>query len=455
MKVGLIGKNQGQSILEILLISFIVVTFLTLIYFVLNANLSLSQESYRYIKALNLANSELEKLQDLSKTNFNQIVSSSSTIDDFLIIRNITDIDAYTKKVEIKVQWLTNKEKNINLISYLTDWKNVPIDDGSGGATGGGGSGLSGDWKNPRTLSSIDLGPGNAGTDINVKFSTVFISSIASDEKKPDLFIIDVSNPQLPFIKSSINTGKGVISLSVKNNYAYLAHYADSQQLQVVDISNESNPILISSTTLPSNSKPLSIFAFKNYVAIGTQYNSSKPEVFIYDISNPGSPTLIKTLDVNINVNDIFVLQNRLYLGGEKFFIYDISDILNPNKIFEFLIANKTIFSLFPISYNYVLLGTQDILYFLNTSNLSNSQIVGQYNAGGKINDIYARENLAFLSTSNPNLEFQIVDYSNILNPQFYSGYNFPQEATGIDYRNNLIFVSVRSNDALRIITSR
>ncbi|GAH25486.1 unnamed protein product, partial [marine sediment metagenome] len=45
----------------------------------------------------------------------------------------------------------------------------------------------------------------------------------------------------------------------------------------------------------------------------------------------------------------------------------------------------------------------------------------------------------------------------NISNPgniELWSSFNFPQVATGIDYEDNVVYVSVRSNDALRIITS-
>jgi hypothetical protein len=460
MKVFWNGK--GQSLFEILVALVLVSIFLVTAYYVLNANQILSLQSSFFERALNLANNEIEKLKDLSKTNFSSITNSTSSYENFLIERNVTDLDSYTKKVEIKVSWEKPKAKSVSLISYLVDWKNIPIDDGSGGAGGGGGGGLSGDWRFPTTLSSIDLGPGNAGTDINVKFSTVFISSVAADEKKPDLFLIDVTNPRNPFIKSSLNTGKGINSLSVKQNYAYLAHNSNSQQLQIVNISNESSPYLVSSTTLPNNNTiPLSIFAFTlpsgqgNYLAITTQ-RSSGNEVFIYDVSNPNSPILLSSLNFDADINDVFVLKDRLYLSSNKIYIYNISNPSSPSLLSNLTLPGNDIgYSLFPLSYNLLLVGGSRKLYFIDTSNLNNLNIISTYDAGGKINDIYARENLAFLATSNPNTEFQIVDYSNINSPYLYSSYNFPQEATGIDYRNNLVFVSVRSNDALRIITSR
>jgi len=453
MKVFWNGK--GQSLIEILIALSLVAIFLMMVYYFLNSNQILSLQSYFIERALNLANNEIEKLRDLAKTNFSEIVNSTSSSENFLIERKVEDLDAYTKKVEIKVSWNEPKQKSVSLVSYLVDWKNLPLDDGSGGAGGGGGGGLTGDWRNPVTLSSIDLGPGNEGTDINVKFNTVFISSVAADIKKPDLFLIDVTNPSSPYIKSSLNTGKGANSLSVKQNYVYLAHNNNENQLQIVDISNENSPFLVNSITLPNNNSiSLSVFAFKNYVVITTRQSLGE-EVFIYDISNPVSPILLSSLDFNSDINDVFVLKDRLYLVGNKIYLYDIVNPSQPILLSSYLLVNDTGYSLFPLSYNLLLVGGSRKLYFLDTSDLNNLNIISFFDAGGRINDIYARENMAFLATSNPNTEFQIVNYSDINSPYLYSFYNFPQDATGIDYRNNLVFVSVRSNDALRVITSR
>jgi len=79
---------------------------------------------------------------------------------------------------------------------------------------------------------------------------------------------------------------------------------------------------------------------------------------------------------------------------------------------------------------------------------------LGDYSTGGDINDMYVRDYLLFLATSEPNEEFQAIDISTIADPVFHSSLNFPQSATGIDYKDNLIYVTLRSNDALRIITS-
>lgn len=462
MKEELIS-NKGQILLENLLVLFLTSIFLSIIFSFLRSYQLLNIYSENYLHAQEIAFSEKENLKSLAKTNFDQIKNETRIIDNFYK-ENIlvTDLDNYTKKIELEIKWQEQREKSYKISFYLTDWKNSPLDDGSGGATGGGGSGLIGDWQNPRTLASIDLGSGNRGTDVSVKFNTVFISSIASDEKKPDLFIIDVSDPSSPYIKSSINTGKGVNSLSVRNNYVYLVHNNNQKQFQIVDISNENSPQLIKQVTLPNNyAFALSVFAFDHYVVIGTKKNPiGKEIVFIYDVQDSLNPQLLSSLETSgLDANDLFVLNKKLYIASGisdrgLILVYDINTPSSPRFLYSFSIPGKRFLSIFPLSDNLLFTGTQDYLYLLDTSSTTNIQILGSYNAQGKINDIYAREGLAFLATDNSNTEFQVVNYSDPTNLYLYSSYNFPQSATGIDYRNNLVFLSVRSNDALRILTS-
>ena len=70
------------------------------------------------------------------------------------------------------------------------------------------------------------------------------------------------------------------------------------------------------------------------------------------------------------------------------------------------------------------------------------------------LNDLVVRDYLAFLATSDSNRAFQVWNITDPSNITFWSSLQFPQVATGIDYEDNLVYVSVRSNDALRIITS-
>jgi hypothetical protein len=93
--------------------------------------------------------------------------------------------------------------------------------------------------------------------------------------------------------------------------------------------------------------------------------------------------------------------------------------------------------------------------HILDISSSSLPQNLGSKDIGADVNDLRIRDNLAFLATADSNKEFQVWNISDPTNITLWSSFNFPQVATGIDYEDNVVYVSVRSNDALRIITSQ
>ena len=73
---------------------------------------------------------------------------------------------------------------------------------------------------------------------------------------KKDFFVIDATDGENPVIIGSINTtNQGLLALDVAGNYAYAANNtsADDEQLQVIDISSSTNPVVVAEYTLPGN----------------------------------------------------------------------------------------------------------------------------------------------------------------------------------------------------------
>ena len=96
--------------------------------------------------------------------------------------------------------------------------------------------------------------------------------------------------------------------------------------------------------------------------------------------------------------------------------------------------------------------------YILNVSNPASITVVGSMPLGlannSYISGISKQDIYAFLSTTDSNEPFFVIDISNPTNPTNYSvcGLNFSQVTRGLKYIDNLIFTVNRSNDILRII---
>ena len=458
--------NNGQSIMELLIALAILIISVSSVIVVLFGGQSVSVDTKLNQEATAMARQTLENARAGARQNFDALASSSSTSGEFLKETIVTSIDADTKQVISRITWKTDplRPQKVEFTTIVTDWRNVspPADPGDGG-----GGGITGNWCNPKTLGSVDLGPGNSGTDLDAIGNYVYMSAEASAEAKPDFFIIDVINGQFPFIVSSLNTGEGLNSLDASGNYVYSANKDNDAQLQIIDVSNRSNPVLAASFQLPGVSGVgaigQSIFYANSKIYIGTK-TASGPEFHIIDVSNPANPTSLGSKEIGNNVNDIFVYNNFAYIANthsNEIKVLNVSDPANISEASSFdpagssggkssyVIGNKAYLGRLTAS------NPGDELYIFDSTNPSAIQSLGSKEIDNDINDIVVRDNLAFLATADTNNEVQVWDVSDPANIISCSSFNFPQNANGIDYENNLVYVAVRSNDALRIITSQ
>lgn len=370
----------------------------------------------------------------------------------------VTSVDDNTKKIESEVSWSTDplRTQKISLVTLLTNWKNAtpPPDPGDTG-----GSGISGDWQNPRTLGSFDLGPGVEPSGLDVKNKIVYMSARAANQNSPDFFIVDATNGNNPFLISSLQTGPGLTSVDATENYAYVGQNDPNAQLQIINISNPSSPTIAKSFKIPGTSgndaTALSVFYSQSKVYVGLK-RSSGPEFNVIDVSDPLNPELLGSYEIDDNVNDIAIAGSKAYLATDKdgagLMILDISDPGNVSSLGQSYASDSK--SVYYVSASMILSGLGQTISAINASDPSSIQTLGSLDVGNTVNAIAVREELAFVGTSNSNREFQVIDISSSSAPKVHSFFNFPQVATGVDYEDNLVYVSVRSNDGLRIITS-
>jgi len=455
------GKNsQGQSLLELLIAIAIVSITLGSAIIVVFGNQSLFTDKRLAARASALAAEGLAAVKSVAERSWDELslgqhgLTFGSSEWQFSGTQDVTEI--FTRQISItsgetnvkdivsKVSWQTDPQRplKVELTLRLTNWQ-----------------GLFGDWQNPQTLGTVDLGPGEEGTDLKVRNKIVYMTAEASAVAKPDFFIINATNGASPFIVSSLNTGPGLNAIAIGGDYAYVAQKSSTQQLQIINISNINNPSLVTSYALPgitgSGAEGQTVFYRDSKVYIGTKV-ATGPEFHIIDVANPASPISLGSYAINDNVNEIYIDDDRAYLATDLNMAgLMILDVSNPASITllgqAYASDTKSVHMKVP---SQTFIGPAQDLYIVNASNPGSIATIGSINAGDIVQDVFARDYLVFLATANSNKEFQVINIANPASPTLHAFFNFPQVATGIDYENNIVYVSVRSNDALRIITS-
>ena len=172
MKEELIGKRKfiaGQSTLEVLIAMTIIVIGITSVITVFFGGQALIIDTQLEQQAVYLARQELEIARATARDNFSNLTNSSSTTaDGFTKEIIVEEIDDYTKKITSKTSWQIDptRVQKVELVTIVSNWQVAFDEVTTGGDTGGGG--LSGNWRDPQTLGSVDMGPGNQATDLDV-----------------------------------------------------------------------------------------------------------------------------------------------------------------------------------------------------------------------------------------------------------------------------------------------
>lgn len=152
------------------------------------------------------------------------------------------------------------------------------------------------DVSNPNSLvqlGEINITPQCRGIFQKGNYAYIAASSLESITviDTSGLYIVDVSNPANPYvvgkwIRTQLLKGH-TRAVSVKNNYAYLAH---SGNLVVLDVSNPTSPRLVKEIVL-GNSQTMDVAVSGNFVFALTQQS-----LFAFDISNPANPALVASV---------------------------------------------------------------------------------------------------------------------------------------------------------------
>ena len=472
-----ITKQSGQSVLEVVVALGIFAISLAASFQLFFGGQTLSEDSLNVELAMNYAREGAEAARTVRDRNWAELTSGDHGLEfngyEWMFgSTSISDIrDIFTRVVSIyaeseneriattSVSWATNgPSQRVELVEKLTNWE-YPLSSSCKTDP------LVGDWSAPQTIGTGDLGAGNEGTDIVVQLPYVFMSGKASSSSKPDVFVFNVSNPAAPVLVASLDIGSGGInSLHVSGNYLYAASDNDSKELIIFNITTPASISQVGSLGLSGSANALSVTSFGNTVAIG-RTDSASYEIAFIDVTNPASPTVIDQVATGGDVYDFAAASDRLFAVSKEsdadVWVFDISNPAVPVFVNSHDIDGTTedlsIYLHYKGGNRNLLIGNEeDEIVILGATTTTQMYVRDRLTTGGYVNDIVcAVGDLAFLATTNSTKEFFIVNVANPDNIVEYASLNYPQMGTGIDFVDNMVFMSVRSNDALRIITSQ
>ena len=175
----------------------------------------------------------------------------------------------------------------------------------------------------------------------------------------PEFNIIDVHDPANPLRVGSYSVGRGINTIKVKNNYAYLTTDNNDEELIVLDVSNPTIPTLVEIyNALPDQigGYGSDLYLIGNRIYLGRTYIRNAPEFLILDNTNPNaipqSPLGSVDIGSSTNPQSLYGIVARDYLaflttgnksaGSGYFQVWNISNLGSMSLLKSFDLSSVT-----------------------------------------------------------------------------------------------------------------
>ncbi|MEX1061610.1 MAG: hypothetical protein WEC39_00630, partial [Patescibacteria group bacterium] len=373
------------------------------------------------------------------------------------IISSGGTLDLFTKRVESLITWnfAPGRNNEVSLKTYFTFWDESICE-------------WTADDPSLNQVGSLNLSPNITATDIVVEEEgdAGYVTGAGSGGVGR-FFTLNLTNPLNPIEAGSLALSKAGNGVDVSEGFAYLATADTTKELIVVNVSNLSSPTEAGFSGSPGGAG-LSVAVGEGFVYLGVD-KSSGPEFYIYNISNPTSPTVAGTFEVGKGVSAISLAGNRAYLavtesgqGEPNLLILDVGNPANPTLLGSYEAPDApqgakgegTLYvgGILHLVLSGAAAADKANYYLLDVSNPANVTTVGRMlNTQGinSILDVDAGSGFALLGTNKNGYQILIVDIRNPANPTEILHYDLGPgvDGLGAEIKGCYAYVASRDNN--------
>ncbi len=450
--------EQGFSVLEVLFASALLVLVL-----VSGAAIMFQAEAYvvdneQYRQALFVTRTELEKVL-VYPTEMNNAEYSH---EGFMVRRTVKPLSRLVTEVSVESSWADERgrEQSVRLASIMPEYADAVGEETCNVY-------FSHTGQEPRITAQVAL-PAEA-TDIDVSDGYAYVTVDDSIATTPDLYVIDIGDPANPTIVGAVNTGPGAAAVHVVGDYAYVANISTVSQLQIIDVSNKSQPTLRTNYKVP-NVLGESIAGQSIYVHAGRVYlgliKVDGPEFHIISVDDISVPVVLGSFETGTKINAILVHHDVAYLttpNQEQLRILDVSNPGFPQQIQSFSASGyqsqdgRSI----ELLENQIFLG-RTVGGFNSTTNhelfnlLRGSTFVtrSSVDIAHSARALFLRTPYLFVGTNDPNKEFQVwkIASNGVMTP--FASISLTASVNALDCEGEQLFVALENAEGIVIIGS-
>jgi len=289
-----------------------------------------------------------------------------------------------------------------------------------------------------RILSVCSL-PGYA-EDLDIVDVLVYVA-----DDQGGLQIIDISNPENPFVIGEYMSEKSIVGVAVRDTFAYLAVDHNQGGVRIINVAHPEEPIFVGEDNwyygygvmAPQND---TMFV---YVAGGYWF-------VVENVSDPQYPSFVRRWSTPGNIRSVYVVDSIAYLACEQMGLH-IFNLAKPDS--EALVGwidtpshARDVFVQNNLAY---IADGRAGLIIIDVSNPEYPGLKGTYNTPDYANDVFVYNNLAYIADGGGGL--QVINVTDPENPVFYGEIEIPY-ANSVYVKNDRIYVADRDIGLVIII---
>lgn len=295
-----------------------------------------------------------------------------------------------------------------------------------------------GDWASPSLESSVDFAGANDGWKVWAEGNFVYVVRLGGS---PDFLVLNVAGAAGPVISSAIDLPGIPMNIFVSGNYAYVASGQNSAELQVVDVSNPALPSLIGTYDAPGGADGRGIYV-QGENAFLVRASSGDNEFIAIDVSAPGAPTSLGSVNLGDTAREVVVLGSYAYvashLNSAELQVVDVSNLASPQLAGSLDLTGISNGQTIAGFLGRAVLGRANgEVYLIDISSPAAPSVLGLVDTGDPINDFSLGGSNAyvFAATDTNGAEFQALDISGVT-PGLLGTLNLPAGLNGVYYHS-------------------
>ncbi|HLD20240.1 MAG TPA: hypothetical protein VJB93_03285 [Patescibacteria group bacterium] len=377
----------------------------------------------------------------------------SDVLDSVTRAITVSSADVRRKNITATVDWQQNIQRTgtMQLETRLTDWRRS-----------------FGNWATP---SQQAVGDAVGGADANgialyKKGDTLYAVIVRNASANTELEVFNVTDLSSPLFVRGLELSADAEDIVIAGDYAVIASVKDTQELQIVDLSQvATSPLaVVGSFDAPGAANARAVAAFGATIFLARNA-SSNPELFTLSIANPAVPTQLgSALEFSNDIRDITLAQNNAYLylatanNSAEVVVVSVS---NPSALVQVGTynasgdSNGTAVTAFS---TYGILGRADGTYFIFSALNSSSPtlISGGADLGAQITDatIGVGDMYAFLVNNTESSPVHVINIAVPGTPVEIAVFETDDTVNGVayDFDANRVFIAGVHNSAELVI---